>query len=671
MRKLLLFFVAFIPVMLWGQAQRTVLIEEFTNASCGPCASQNPAFNTLLNANTDRVIALKYQAPFPGFDPMNQDNPTQVNTRGDYYGLNGVPTAWIDGILPDNSYGGGVGAWNITPSSGYAGGPYGYNQAALNYAKDQTTPISIDLTHSLSENLDEITITAKVKNVSAQDFSVTGGRFHVVVIEQDIAFPTAPGSNGETEFSNVMRRMYPNDGGSPLNFIAAGDSVTFTFTEPIPDYVYDLREIAVVSFFQDNTTKFVYQAALSEPQVIEGALDAALGENLTAAPSSLCGASIVPSVELVNNGGDPITSIEVGLLFNGEAQSSQVWTGTLAPGASVTVTFPESVLPGGTTAVAFVILDVNNGEVDLNRLNNETPVESYSSIEDEVYGTSLEEDNEAYEGTYPSIAVIAEPIPDGEFGSGTFLSLSRAELTGAAGDPAGGYGQSTRSLFVNFYQWNPAGAANDDGSMTYPKLDFSAQTNTHLKFDRSHARYQGSTDRMQVLVSTNCGGTWTVVYNKSGAALSTRPDQDAFYLPPANGWVTDSVSLAAYDGEGEVLIQFKVISNWGNNLYIDNINVLGTTVGTNDLANLLAGKVAVFPNPASAVANIEFELVQATPVTIEILNVNGQVVATLDQNREYAAGEYVRSWNPESAGIYMARIRTNLGEMTQRIVVTK
>jgi flagellar hook assembly protein FlgD len=69
--------------------------------------------------------------------------------------------------------------------------------------------------------------------------------------------------------------------------------------------------------------------------------------------------------------------------------------------------------------------------------------------------------------------------------------------------------------------------------------------------------------------------------------------------------------------------------------------------------------------------NIEFELVEATPVTIEILNVNGQKVATLDQNRDYAAGQYIRTWNPENAGIYMARIRTQLGESTQRIVVAR
>ena len=52
----------------FGQAQRLVLFEEFTQASCGPCASQNPAFNTLLDANATKAVSIKYQTSWPGFE---------------------------------------------------------------------------------------------------------------------------------------------------------------------------------------------------------------------------------------------------------------------------------------------------------------------------------------------------------------------------------------------------------------------------------------------------------------------------------------------------------------------------------------------------------------------------------------------------------------------------
>jgi hypothetical protein len=46
-----LFFVSCHSRSWLRQSQRFVMFEEFTNASCGPCASQNPAFDALLSAN--------------------------------------------------------------------------------------------------------------------------------------------------------------------------------------------------------------------------------------------------------------------------------------------------------------------------------------------------------------------------------------------------------------------------------------------------------------------------------------------------------------------------------------------------------------------------------------------------------------------------------------------
>ena len=71
MKKIsLLASLAFTGGSLFGQTQRTVFIEEFTQASCAPCAAANPAFNTLLSANTAKAVSIKYQVSWPGTDPM-------------------------------------------------------------------------------------------------------------------------------------------------------------------------------------------------------------------------------------------------------------------------------------------------------------------------------------------------------------------------------------------------------------------------------------------------------------------------------------------------------------------------------------------------------------------------------------------------------------------------
>ena len=97
-----------VAVAVNAQSQRLVLAEEFTQASCGPCASQNPAFNTLIAANSTKIITIKYQTSWPGVDPMNAQNPTQVQTRVNYYAVSGVP----DGEIGGNSLsGGGTEVW--------------------------------------------------------------------------------------------------------------------------------------------------------------------------------------------------------------------------------------------------------------------------------------------------------------------------------------------------------------------------------------------------------------------------------------------------------------------------------------------------------------------------------------------------------------------------------
>jgi thioredoxin-like negative regulator of GroEL len=48
-----------IAILGFGQAQRVVLLEHFTQASCGPCATLNPAVQTLINANQGKIITIK------------------------------------------------------------------------------------------------------------------------------------------------------------------------------------------------------------------------------------------------------------------------------------------------------------------------------------------------------------------------------------------------------------------------------------------------------------------------------------------------------------------------------------------------------------------------------------------------------------------------------------
>jgi hypothetical protein len=115
---LLLCLFGFIAITGYSQSQRFVLFEEFTNASCGPCASQNPAFDALLTTNASKCTSVKFHTNWPGVDPMNAQNPTDVAKRVSYYSVTGVPWAAMDG--------------SATNGGSYSGAPANVTQTMIN-----------------------------------------------------------------------------------------------------------------------------------------------------------------------------------------------------------------------------------------------------------------------------------------------------------------------------------------------------------------------------------------------------------------------------------------------------------------------------------------------------------------------------------------------------------
>ena len=203
MKHLFTFIAIFIlfQVSLLGQSTRMVLIEEGTNASCPPCASQNPAFDALLNQNRDVLTAIKYHWYFPGYDPMHNHNVEENNARVAYYGISGVPTATIDGDIPNG------------PGFSYPGGPHGFTQALIDQYAAIPSPFEINMSHTISPGEDTIYIDMMIECTEAVSGDLVA---HMAVVEKEINFSSPPGSNGETHFLDVMKKMVPDQYGTDL-----------------------------------------------------------------------------------------------------------------------------------------------------------------------------------------------------------------------------------------------------------------------------------------------------------------------------------------------------------------------------------------------------------------------------------------------------------------------
>ena len=138
----------------------------------------------------------------------------------------------------------------------------------------------------------------------------------------------------------------------------------------------------------------------------------------------------------------------------------------------------------------------------------------------------------------------------------------------------GGYGTSSSSLVYNNYNINAPGVKDEFRSSTVNLVGYTTAT---LTFDIAYAYYGVPySDTMAVLISTDCGSTFTRVYFKGGSKLSTISSVDPF-TPTATQWRNDTINLNAYLGYS-IMVSFQNINYYGNNLYIDNIKINGTII---------------------------------------------------------------------------------------------
>ncbi len=233
-----------------AQSQRITLVEQVTSASCGPCASQNPAFNSLLLQNKDNnVVVVKYQRGGGNYvDHMWNFNSYDTDQRiASYYGSFSFPQVWIDGQ--------------------FIGLPNSVSQTTLGDAKAIPSSFDIEVTKQLNAANDSLFVTGSVTYID--DFEAPDDnhlRAFFVVIEKEVQYDQAnpPGTNGELDFKWVMRKILPAFSGEIMGHGLSGTEHDFEYAYGIDLSEIDPNELEVIAFVQRYGTKEVMQAATTD-----------------------------------------------------------------------------------------------------------------------------------------------------------------------------------------------------------------------------------------------------------------------------------------------------------------------------------------------------------------------------------------------------------------------
>ena len=661
MKKSLLAFLVFGAAALQAQTPRMCLYEEFTGETCPPCASTNPGLNKILLSptNANKVIPIKWQVPIPSA-PSNtwslyQTNKTEINWRyrsiaaggygyisqnsaasGTSSGINSAPQGVMDGQH----------VWLFGAASNH---PANLNNAVIATAQSYTSAFSVDMRHEWDATMSAINLTVNI--TASANFTAVGPLvFRCVMVERLIQFSVQPGTNGEKIFEDVAIRSYPTlqNGTSMVSNWTTGQNQTFTLSCVPPSYTRRLDQISLVGFIQDDGNRKVAQACRSKALYDAELVDAKI------APA--CNTNFAPQVNVQNQGLEAITSLTITPFVDGTPGASSTWTGLLAPGSNTSIILGSLTTPNGNGPHTFSVTITGMNGTDFNPNNNS--VSQNFPVYSGLAGGGVAED----------FSVVSFP-PTGwtnvNYDGG--FAFERTNAAGAYWQAP--FGCMKYNLFEN-------AEIGDIDEAYLPAMDLRGGDNIDMSFDYAYAQKSAANnDKLEVFVSSDCGANWLSVFSKSGAALSTCSSYTAGgpYIPDQNEftqWTNVVVALPGMN-QASVIAKFVVTNDNGNNLYIDNVNIVQHSPSGIASIGAAANTIALFPNPASNKLAVSFNAENNLPATIEIFTLSGQLV--LQNQVESTLGENSATVDISklTSGLYLVKVAQGNQHFSTKLEVSK
>ena len=365
---------------------------------------------------------------------------------------------------------------------------------------------------------------------------------------------------------------------------------------------------------------------------------------LTACDSSLAPYdSVTPTFRLGNVGSTALTSAKITLNVDGITQKTINWTGPLATYGSTLITGVKVGAANAGTHIITAIVSNPNGTTDPTIIND--TAKATFTLYPKTGGSPIVQNFET--AGIPSSWVIAN--------GGTTYTWENAIV-----------GQnSSKSAKLRCY-FIPAGEVN---TFTLDAMSFAGVTAPGLTFDVAYATNAPTDlDKLEVQSSVDCGATWTTHYSKSGSGLATRPSVSGEFAPTSPwDWRNELVQMHLDTGYTSVLVRFKATSNYGNDIYIDNINV-AASAGINEISNISA--VNIYPNPVLTNATIDFTLSETSDVSILLNSIIGEeIMKTELSNVSINKTTYQINTEGIRSGLYFVMLKTSKGEITKKLIV--
>lgn len=267
----------------------------------------------------------------------------------------------------------------------------------------------------------------------------------------------------------------------------------------------------------------------------------------------------------------------------------------------------------------------------------------------------------------------AVPVEDG---FEAYTSLSDAPWTVLNPDGDNTFTLSSTTAFTgdkSIQLLNNSSMTGRKDELVSNTYDMSDVDEVRISYRYAFARRNSANDdRLRFYVSNNCGLTWSLRQQLRGSTnLVTGGTVSGTFVPASQDqWGFAEVSnVSASFNTSDFRFKFEFESDGGNSLYIDNININGSAVGVEELVGGDTS-IRVVPNPAKGQAQLIFDIREAGPVTISLLDVLGRDLGMVQEG--YAARGEQRLELPVSglrSGMYFVRVVQGSDTRVVRFVV--
>jgi len=172
-----------------------------------------------------------------------------------------------------------------------------------------------------------------------------------------------------------------------------------------------------------------------------------------------------------------------------------------------------------------------------------------------------------------------------------------------------GYGVGLASARANFYN-----VGSGTGVLESATFDVSME-GEQLAFDFAYATYGGEVDRLLVYGSTDQGASYSLLMEMAGGTtgiLNTAGAQMSQFVPTATDWKSQQIPLPL----GVNRVRFDAVTAYGNNLYLDNVQIFDGS----DVVDLVLD-LSDAPDPVAVGSHLTYSVVVSNAGLIMAENV--------------------------------------------------